>query len=131
MIILKDKATGLFFAGFKVKLGPLRQEIHWDAKLAVIIPDDEIAATAFDMKSTGYNGTTLILQVHDKTQAQIDAAIELAVQYGGIDGDHHKMWVIDQIVRTLAGDRYEQIVRDAKAGEDGPETYSWDEGIAP
>lgn len=62
---------------------------------------------------------------------RIEAAIELAVRYGGIDGDHHKAWVIDSMVRMLAGDRYEQIVADAKDGEDGPETYDWDEGIAP
>lgn len=60
------------------------------------------------------------------------AAIELAVKYGGIDGGHHKAWVIDQMVRILAGPkRYEQIVAEAKAGEDGPETYSWDEGTPP
>lgn len=59
------------------------------------------------------------------------AAIDLAVQYGGFDGAHHKDWVIDQMVRALAGDRYEQIVTDAKAGEDGPETYAWHEGVAP
>ena len=64
-------------------------------------------------------------------QKTIDDAISLAVQYGGIDGSHHKDWVIDQIVRKLSGDRYEQIVKDAKAGEDGPDTYSWEEGIAP
>lgn len=62
---------------------------------------------------------------------RIDAAIELAVRYGGIDGDHHKMWVIDQMVRALAGDRYEQIVTDAKAGDEGPDSYRWDVGIAP
>ena len=26
---------------------------------------------------------------------------------------------------------YEQIVKDAKSGEDGPDTYEWDEGVAP
>ena len=35
------------------------------------------------------------------------------------------------MVRTLAGDRYEQIVKDACDGEDGPNTYEWNEGIAP
>lgn len=35
------------------------------------------------------------------------------------------------MVRILAGDDYESIVANAKAGEDGPETYSWEEGIAP
>ena len=61
----------------------------------------------------------------------IDKAIKFAVEYGGIDGAHHKDWVIDQMVRMLAGDNYEQIVKDACDGEDGPQTYVWDIGIAP
>lgn len=65
------------------------------------------------------------------SEVRIQKAIELAVQYGGIDGDHHKAWVIDQIVRVLAGDNYETIVKEAKDGEDGPDTYEWDEGVAP
>lgn len=62
---------------------------------------------------------------------RIEKAIQLAVQYGGIDGDHHKAWVIDQMVRALAGREYDEIVRAAKEGEDGPETYEWNEGIPP
>lgn len=62
---------------------------------------------------------------------RIHKAIELAVQYGGIDGSHHKAWVIDQMVRILAGDDYERIVAEAKDGDDGPDTYDWDEGVAP
>lgn len=62
---------------------------------------------------------------------RIREAIDIAVQYGGIDGAHHKTWVIDQMVRMLAGDDYEAVVANAKAGEDGPDTYGWDEGIAP
>lgn len=60
-----------------------------------------------------------------------DNAIDLAVRYGGIDGSHHKAWVIDQMVRVLAGDKYEEIVDGVCAGEDGPNTYEWDCGIAP
>jgi hypothetical protein len=62
---------------------------------------------------------------------RIEKAIELAVQYGGIDGGHHKMWVIDQMVRVLAGKRYEAIVLEPCDGKDGPETYHWDCGIEP
>lgn len=65
------------------------------------------------------------------SKKQIDYAIELAVRYGGIDGAHHKMWVIDQMVRALAGDDYARIVAEACDGEDGPDTYEWDVGIAP
>ena len=64
-------------------------------------------------------------------QWRFDKAIEIAVSYGQIDGSHHKTWVIDQMVRVLAGDRYDEIVAQAKAGEDGPDTYEWDTGIAP
>ncbi len=68
----------------------------------------------------------------EKTDAErSQAAIDLIVELGGTDGAHHKSWVLDQVVRVLAGDRYEQIVADACSGEDGPDTYSWDEGIAP
>ena len=62
---------------------------------------------------------------------KIEAAIDLAFQYGGIDGGHHKMWVIDQMVRILAGERYDEVVCEANDGEDGPDTYEWDVGIAP
>lgn len=58
-------------------------------------------------------------------------AVEIAVTYGGFDGGHHKDWVIDQMVRQLTGDNYDAVVSDARAGEDGPETYSWEIGIAP
>lgn len=62
---------------------------------------------------------------------RIREAIEIAVRYGGIDGEHHKSWVIDQMVRILAGDDYARIVAEAKDGDDGPDTYDWDEGVAP
>lgn len=68
----------------------------------------------------------------DRTiESRVDAALEVAISFGGIDGAHHKDWVIDQMVRELAGDGYAQLIKDACAGEDGPDTYAWEEGIAP
>lgn len=61
----------------------------------------------------------------------VEAAIRTIEQYGGVDGDHHKSWVIDQIARALLGTQYRAWVTAMKAGEDGPETYEWYEGIAP
>ena len=58
-------------------------------------------------------------------------ALDLIEQYGGIDGAHHKDWVLDQVARILLGEGYEAWVVDLKSGEDGPETYGYDEGIAP
>jgi hypothetical protein len=57
-------------------------------------------------------------------EERIDAAIDLAVRYGGLDGSHHKAWAI-------AGPAYQSIVDAACDGEDGPNTYEWDTGVAP
>jgi hypothetical protein len=62
---------------------------------------------------------------------RIDKALELAFNYGGTDGAHHKDWVIDQMVRILAGEDYNELVRMACSGEDGPNSYAWNTGIAP
>jgi hypothetical protein len=86
---------------------------------------------------------------------KIKIALDFAYSYGQADGAHHKAWAIDQIVRILTGcptvkkrflaydgkpytdyvlgesEEYKKFVREKKAGEDGPETYEWDEGIAP
>lgn len=86
---------------------------------------------------------------------KITKALLFATKYGGIDGDHHKAWVIDQMVRALTGcpdinvvatdsrgkmyeytklgesDEYKKLVADTCNGTDGPNTYHWEEGIAP
>ncbi len=62
---------------------------------------------------------------------RIEIACSLALQFGGIDGSHHKMWVIDQMVRELCGteEEYKRWVEKATTGVN--EGYNWDEGIAP
>lgn len=90
----------------------------------------------------------------DTTPDQL--ALEFIQRYGGIDGAHHKTWVLDQVARILLGspiedmrraewddapaeyrfeigasDAYKAWVIECKAGEDGPDTYDYDEGIAP
>lgn len=85
-----------------------------------------------------------------------DWALYFIGAYGGIDGAHHKDWVLDQAARALHGanpiiflakwgdgreewrirldeptQAYHDWVSELKSGEDGPETYSYEEGIAP
>lgn len=64
-------------------------------------------------------------------QEKIQKALDIALQFGGIDGAHHKDWVIDQMVRALTQEQYQDWVRRACDGPDGPQTYNWEEGIAP
>lgn len=66
-------------------------------------------------------------------EVKVDEALNLIIQYGGIDGDHHKTWLLDQVVRALTGteDEYAAWVKRYNDGEDGEDTYEWDRGIAP
>lgn len=85
-------------------------------------------------------------------EERIKIALFCAHQYGQIDGAHHRLWVIDQMVRALTdcphevieefgdgikicefgkSEEYLEFVREHNDGEDGPNTYTWDEGIPP
>lgn len=61
---------------------------------------------------------------------RIELALHVLGSFGQEDGSHHKAWVVDQVVRYLASD-YDAWIAEYRDGEEGPETYEWDEGIAP
>lgn len=67
------------------------------------------------------------LKENQKYKEVIDRAVQLAYQYAQIDGGHHKMWVIDQMMRILLGSKYDNFVKEYE--EDGE--YEWNIGIAP
>lgn len=59
--------------------------------------------------------------------------LDFISQWGGIDGNHHKQWVLDQLIRLCceSESEYQEWVEKYEDGDDGPETYEWNEGIAP
>lgn len=68
---------------------------------------------------------------------RIAKAVSIAKEYGDIGGGHHKMWVIDQMVRALlTPEEYDkfrsemlEVVHDE---EEGTFTYDrWSEGVPP
>jgi hypothetical protein len=78
--------------------------------------------------------------------ARVEEALEVAQTYGGTDGEHHKNWVIDQMVRALTGcpavektgtdARGHEYTYEARGESDWylrvvHEVGEWDEGIAP
>lgn len=63
------------------------------------------------------------------TVPDVAGALVTIIRFGGIDGDHHKAWVIDQVTRCLTGDNYEQFVQWVCA--DDLEGEEWDVGVAP
>lgn len=82
-------------------------------------------------------------------EARIAKALEIAAENGMYDGDRHKQWVIDQMVRALTGCPvitrsavdYQGEPYEYEAQGESPEyqaftlddegEYAWDEGIAP
>ena len=66
----------------------------------------------------------ILLEDLKDQQDLIEKAINMAVQHAGRDGDRHKAWCIDQMVRILSEGRYESIVK--KCLDNG---YDWDVGI--
>lgn len=59
----------------------------------------------------------------------VKKAVEIAFSYGLIDGNHHKMWVIDQMLRALLGKDYKKAIKDNRLPED--EKDYWDIGTPP
>lgn len=72
-------------------------------------------------------------------QDRINDAVEMILWCGQIDGAHHKMWVLDQVLRTLLQDQYDDAIEDYDkiikdyCGdlEDEDNYYDWDTGTAP
>ena len=64
---------------------------------------------------------------------RIEKALDLAWHYAQIDGSHHRLWVIDQMVRALCGseEEYEKWVRQYTEPDEDGDYYEWDTGIAP
>lgn len=103
----------------------------------------------------GYLGEFDVSDEEGEDYDPIEMALYIMEENVGIDGGHHKAWVLDQVARVLHkspvrhierrwdnglvdhrydvedNEAYHEWVRKVKDGEDGPDTYSYDEGIAP
>lgn len=85
-----------------------------------------------------YKALEIILSERNQDKKRIqeleeerEKVLDLIFEYGQIDGDHHKTWVIDQIVRMLTKDKYNEWVKNYVYDEETGDVYSWDKGIAP
>ena len=64
----------------------------------------------------------------EELMERIEKALGLILNYGGIDGGHHKQWVLNEVVKSLCTlEEYTAWL--AVYEEDGE--YEWDLGIAP
>ena len=56
-----------------------------------------------------------ILNSYSGCLDRIDKALDWAIQYGRIEGDREKAWVIDQMIRALAGGEYDRITSEVNS----------------
>ena len=76
-------------------------------------------------------------------EKRIENALEFLSVWGQVEGDHHKAWVIDQVVRALCGcewnfndsffqnEEYKDWVSGYCYDDNHVMEYEWDTGIAP
>lgn len=93
-------------------------------KKELVVPELEDGVDVCDAIEHG-------LKYEHDIHKRVELAKEIMVRYGGIDGSHHKAWCLDQMFRALTGPQYHEAVAVACDGEDGPNTYEWDEGCPP
>ena len=97
----------------KLRRQEMRRDAVYEAKHGSLTPPSYVLA----MES-------IIVEQEKAVNVAVD---DFAVRFGGISGDHHKAWVIDQMVRALLTDEaYEHLRQQVE--EQG---HDWDEGIAP
>ena len=61
-----------------------------------------------------------------RLRESVQKAVAVGIRYGQIDGSHHRLWVIDQMLRELLGKEYDEAI-----AENCDESCGWDTGIAP
>lgn len=89
-------------------------------------------------------------------EEQREWSLNYIISYGGIDGVHHKDWVLDQVIRIMHGtpvetrlarwdcgtedlrfntleptQNYHDYIAESCHGEDGPDTYHHNVGCPP
>ena len=98
-----------------------KENEHWKNKFEEELEDNR-------KKTCELLKQDLIIREKDK---QIEKALDLIFNYGQIDGEHHKTWVIDQIVRALTGKNYDKWINNYIYDEETGDCYTWNKGIAP
>lgn len=90
--------------------------------------EDSVIAHRFAIMQQQINEKDKRIQ---ELEEERESVLDLIFEYGQIDGEHHKTWVIDQIVRILTKDKYNEWIKNYVYDEETGDTYSWDKGIAP
>lgn len=69
----------------------------------------------------------------DPVDERVEKALEIAFKFASFDGNHHKAWAIDQMVRALcrSEEKYQAWVAEYEKPLENGDRYEWYTGIAP
>ncbi len=74
--------------------------------------------------------------MNDASQDKLEKIENIIIQFGQIDGGHHKAWVLDQVMRIIRGDGYDDFIKEYEYTDDEgcpteDQQYDWCVGIPP
>ena len=97
-----------------------------------------MTASSFHETTPSSNPGHTAFAVRDRPtdEDRINLAVLRILESGGVDGAHHKQWVLDQVLRHLLSERgYATFCTEYRGNYDEEneewEYGEWDEGIAP
>jgi hypothetical protein len=104
-------------------------DIHDSAHiLGEMLPEDTFRSAVGWMLCIGCGHNIPRVGVHQDCKGILAARV--ATRFGMIPGEHHKQWVIDQMLHAVLGDKYQEwLIR--MNSIPGYEDEPWDTGIAP
>lgn len=89
--------------------------------------DEDYKAT----KAQAWRDAREVIRCPTEHEVAFEAAMALIVDYGMIDGTHHKQWLLDQIVRTILGEYYDLWLASYNESAKNNNCDLWDQGIEP
>lgn len=110
----------------ETKLAEKDKELaHWKSNHADMVARNKILTQRPDLPTNRIKAYDELVRLQgelDKAEVRIQKALQLAIEDGPCDGEHHKTWVIDQMVRALTGHDYKKFISKVK---------NWDVGLVP
>lgn len=97
-------------------------------------PKHEIIESHQDTQDPSWTQFLRLIENDGETRLTADGkaeALELLFRYGQLKDSREKDWLIDQVVRRLAGNHYEDFVDIYSFDEDFGNSYSWSQGESP
>lgn len=97
-------------------------------------PKHEIIESHQDPQDPSW--TQFLRLIEDDGEARLTAdgkaeALELLFRYGQLKDSREKDWLIDQLLRSIAGDHYEDFLAIYSIDEEFGSSYSWSPGEPP